>query len=137
MPHHVSFLDAARGSDPLSKQPQTAFVAAPVSYQQVDTGAIDPFPASAQGARTSKHGHGRRMRGRTAAGGSAACSSSACFSSGIQPGTAVSIVEKQNQRSGVITCGIVSRVLTGSAVHPRGIKVQLACGAVGRIQSFS
>jgi uncharacterized repeat protein (TIGR03833 family) len=137
IPHHVSFLDAARGSDPLPKQPQATFVAVPGSYQQFDTGATDPFPASAQDARTSKHGNGRRMRGRTAACGSAACSSSACCSSGIQPGTAVSIVEKQNQRSGVITRGIVSRVLTGSAVHPRGIKVQLACGAVGRIQSFS
>ena len=27
----------------------------------------------------------------------------------------------------------ISRVLTGSTMHPRGIKVQLTCGAVGRV----
>jgi uncharacterized repeat protein (TIGR03833 family) len=52
----------------------------------------------------------------------------------IQPGMRVQIVEKQNQRSGQLTEGIVARILTNSPAHPHGIKVMLTDGKVGRVQ---
>ena len=54
----------------------------------------------------------------------------------IRPGIRVEIVEKQNQRTGVRTTGVVSRVLTNSAMHPHGIKVMLTDGRVGRVQAI-
>ena len=53
----------------------------------------------------------------------------------IRPGLRVQIVEKQNQRSGALTEGIVARLLTSSATHPHGIKVMLADGRVGRVKA--
>jgi uncharacterized repeat protein (TIGR03833 family) len=53
----------------------------------------------------------------------------------ILPGAHVRIVEKQNQRSGLLTEGVVLRLLTKSATHPHGIKVMLEDGKVGRVQS--
>jgi len=54
----------------------------------------------------------------------------------IQPGLRVQIVEKQNQRSGKLTEGIVARILTSSPQHPHGIKVMLEDGTVGRVQAI-
>jgi uncharacterized repeat protein (TIGR03833 family) len=54
----------------------------------------------------------------------------------IQPGLRVMIVEKQNQRSGQLTEGIVMNLLTSSPTHPHGIKVRLVDGKVGRVQSI-
>ena len=52
----------------------------------------------------------------------------------IKPGLVVQIVEKQNQRSGKLTEGVVARILTSSPTHPHGIKVMLEDGKVGRVQ---
>jgi uncharacterized repeat protein (TIGR03833 family) len=52
----------------------------------------------------------------------------------LRAGLRVQIVEKQNQRSGKLTEGIVARILTRSAAHPHGIKVMLEDGKVGRVQ---
>lgn len=52
----------------------------------------------------------------------------------IRPGLAVSIVLKQDQRTGKLTQGIVRDILTKSAFHPHGIKVRLEDGNVGRVQ---
>ncbi|MFD0977083.1 YwbE family protein [Salinimicrobium gaetbulicola] len=54
----------------------------------------------------------------------------------ISPGTAVRIVQKQDQRSGKLTEGIVADMLTKSPSHPHGIKVRLETGEVGRVQSI-
>lgn len=54
----------------------------------------------------------------------------------IKPGLRVQIVEKQNQRTGKLTDGIVSRILTSSSTHPHGIKVMLEDGKVGRVQAI-
>ncbi len=54
----------------------------------------------------------------------------------ILPGMLVQIVEKQNQRTGLLTKGIVLRRLTKSTTHPHGIKVMLEDGKVGRVQSI-
>ncbi len=54
----------------------------------------------------------------------------------IKPGLRVQIVEKQNQRTGRLTEGIVARILTGSPTHPHGIKVMLEDGKVGRVQAI-
>lgn len=56
--------------------------------------------------------------------------------SAIRPGTRVQIVEKQNQRSGATTVGVVARILTSSPQHPHGIKVMLEDGTVGRVQAI-
>ncbi|HYF83617.1 MAG TPA: YwbE family protein [Clostridia bacterium] len=52
----------------------------------------------------------------------------------IKPGAHVSIVQKQDQRSGELTEGIVMKVLTNSQTHPHGIKVMLENGIVGRVK---
>ena len=54
----------------------------------------------------------------------------------IKPGTRVNIVQKQDQRSGKLTEGIVKDVLTKSATHPHGIKVRLESGIVGRVKKL-
>jgi uncharacterized repeat protein (TIGR03833 family) len=54
----------------------------------------------------------------------------------IKPGLRVQIVEKQNQRAGKLTEGIVARLLTSSSTHPHGIKVMLEDGKVGRVQAL-
>ena len=54
----------------------------------------------------------------------------------IQVGLKVSIVLKQDQRSGKLTEGIVKDILTKSATHPHGIKVRLENGLVGRVKSI-
>ncbi|HID54624.1 MAG TPA: YwbE family protein [Anaerolineae bacterium] len=54
--------------------------------------------------------------------------------SNIKPGSHVSIVLKQDQRSGKRTEGIVKNILTKSSTHPHGIKVRLESGAVGRVK---
>jgi uncharacterized repeat protein (TIGR03833 family) len=53
----------------------------------------------------------------------------------LRPGLRVLIVEKQNQRTGKLTEGVIARILTKSAVHPHGIKVMLEDGRVGRVQT--
>jgi uncharacterized repeat protein (TIGR03833 family) len=54
----------------------------------------------------------------------------------IRPGLRVHIVEKQNQRTGALSAGIVARILTKSPTHPHGIKVMLDNGKVGRVQAI-
>jgi uncharacterized repeat protein (TIGR03833 family) len=54
----------------------------------------------------------------------------------IHPGLRVQVVEKQNQRTGQLTEGIVARILTSSLSHPHGIKVMLEDGKVGRVQAI-
>ena len=56
--------------------------------------------------------------------------------SDIRPGLKVQIVEKQNQRSGAVTVGVVARILTNSPTHPHGIKVMLEDGRVGRVKAI-
>ncbi len=54
----------------------------------------------------------------------------------IRPGLRVQIVEKQNQRTGALTEGVVLRILTKSPSHPHGIKVMLEDRRVGRVQAI-
>ncbi|PKR78214.1 hypothetical protein CEY16_00190 [Halalkalibacillus sediminis] len=56
--------------------------------------------------------------------------------SNISPGAKVSIVLKQDQRSGKLTEGIVKDILTKSPNHPHGIKVRLEDGQVGRVKEI-
>jgi len=57
--------------------------------------------------------------------------------SNIKPGLKVSIVLKQDQRTGKLTEGIVKDILTNSATHTHGIKVRLMDGKVGRVKAIS
>lgn len=52
----------------------------------------------------------------------------------IAPGLPVQVVQKQHQRTGQLTEGVVKDILTSSPVHSRGIKVRLESGIVGRVQ---
>ena len=54
----------------------------------------------------------------------------------IWPRLEVMIVLKKDQKSGQLTKGIVAEVLTKAAKHPRGIKVRLVGGQVGRVQQI-
>lgn len=54
----------------------------------------------------------------------------------IKPGLKVKIVLKKDQPTGILTEGIVKTILTNSLFHPRGIKVMLEDGKVGRVQEI-
>jgi len=54
----------------------------------------------------------------------------------IKVGARVKIVQKQDQRSGRLTEGIVRDILTKSGLHPHGIKVRLESGIVGRVKEI-
>jgi uncharacterized repeat protein (TIGR03833 family) len=54
----------------------------------------------------------------------------------IKPGLLVDIVLKTDQPTGKLTRGIVQDILTSASFHPRGIKVRLTDGQVGRVQQI-
>ena len=54
----------------------------------------------------------------------------------LHAGLGVNIVLKADQRSGKLTAGQISDILTRGD-HPRGIKVRLSNGHIGRVQSLS
>jgi uncharacterized repeat protein (TIGR03833 family) len=54
----------------------------------------------------------------------------------IQVGNRVRVVQKQDQKSGRLTEGVVAKILTKSPTHPHGIKVMLEDGAVGRVKEI-
>lgn len=56
--------------------------------------------------------------------------------SNIKVGSKVKVVQKQDQRSGKLTEGVVSKLLTKSPNHPHGIKVMLESGIVGRVKEI-
>lgn len=58
----------------------------------------------------------------------------ATIRSNIIPGSNVAIVLKCDQPTGKLTYGVVKDILTHSSVHPRGIKVRLEDGRIGRVQ---
>lgn len=53
--------------------------------------------------------------------------------SAVPLGAVVDVVQKEDQRTGTKTRGVVARHLTNAAQHPRGIKVLLAEEIVGRV----
>ena len=59
-----------------------------------------------------------------------------CYRQRISPGADVWVVKKEHQSSGQETRGTVTRLLTNSGYHPRGIKVMLTSGIVGRVTSI-
>lgn len=54
----------------------------------------------------------------------------------IKPGARVRVVQKQDQRTGKLTEGVVMKILTNSGNHPHGIKVMLEGGIVGRVKEI-
>lgn len=54
----------------------------------------------------------------------------------LRAGVKVLVVQKPHQRTGQLTEGIVKDLLTNSLIHPRGIKVRLESGIVGRVQKI-
>ena len=54
----------------------------------------------------------------------------------IKIGLKVLVVQKQDQRTGKLTEGIVKKILTNSPNHHHGIKVMLEDGIVGRVQQI-
>lgn len=56
--------------------------------------------------------------------------------SNIKIGLNVKVVKKEDQKTGKLTEGIVSKILTNSPTHPHGIKVKLDDGVVGRVKEI-
>lgn len=54
----------------------------------------------------------------------------------IRQGSKVMVVQKEHQKTGQLTQGVVRDILTNSSNHPRGIKVRLDSGIVGRVQKI-
>ena len=48
----------------------------------------------------------------------------------------VKVVQKQDQRTGKLTEGVVLKILTNSTAHPHAIKVRLESGIVGRVKEI-
>ncbi len=55
----------------------------------------------------------------------------------VTRGANVAIVQKQDQRTGKLTQGVVRDILTNSATHSHGIKVRLETGEVGRVKQIN
>lgn len=56
--------------------------------------------------------------------------------SDIKIGSRVMVVQKQDQRSGKLTEGLVMKILTNSPNHHHGIKVMLDDSTVGRVKEI-
>lgn len=56
--------------------------------------------------------------------------------SDIKIGSTVLVVQKQDQRTGKLTEGVVKKILTNSPEHHHGIKVMLEDGTVGRVKKI-
>lgn len=54
----------------------------------------------------------------------------------VRIGQRVEIVLKKDQRTGVLTEGIILRKLTKAPKHTQGIKVLLESGEVGRVKNI-
>lgn len=54
----------------------------------------------------------------------------------VYPGLEVDIILKKDQRSGKLTRGVVSNLLTSATYHSRGIKVRLEDGQIGRVAAI-
>lgn len=54
-----------------------------------------------------------------------------------KPGEKVRVVQKKDYASGRLTEGVVKDVLTRQQTHPRGHKVRLTSGIIGRVQEFT
>lgn len=54
----------------------------------------------------------------------------------IRKGCRVGIETKADQGTGRLTGGVVREILTSSKFHPRGIKVRLEDGRVGRVKEL-
>lgn len=54
----------------------------------------------------------------------------------LAPGKSVNIILKADQRTGTLTAGQIADILTRGD-HPRGIKVRLTDGQIGRVQSLT
>lgn len=54
----------------------------------------------------------------------------------ITPKTRVKIVLKKDQKTGILTEGVVKDLLTSVPKHHRGIKVRLEDGQIGRVQEI-
>lgn len=52
----------------------------------------------------------------------------------LRRGQRVAIVMKADQATGKLTEGVVRDLLTNSEIHPRGIKVRLETGEIGRVR---
>ena len=55
----------------------------------------------------------------------------------IKVGMQVKVIQKQDQRTGRLSEGVVQDILTNSSVHPHGIKVRLQGDIVGRVKEIS
>ncbi|EEH59262.1 uncharacterized protein MICPUCDRAFT_12175, partial [Micromonas pusilla CCMP1545] len=51
----------------------------------------------------------------------------------LHVGQTVEIILKADQATGATTRGTIREFLTNSATHPRGIKVRLRDGGIGRV----
>jgi uncharacterized repeat protein (TIGR03833 family) len=52
----------------------------------------------------------------------------------LKPGLAVWIIEKENYGTANYKQGIIEYILSPGQYHPRGIKVRLKDGSIGRVQ---
>ncbi|KAF2020442.1 hypothetical protein BU24DRAFT_416127 [Aaosphaeria arxii CBS 175.79] len=100
---------------------------------QTSNGKKEPTPTIKKQERETNAMNRRPNRQHSARPSPSTTSSVVPRHAAISPGTPVSIVLKVDQPTGRQVTGIVSDVLT-SGDHPRGVKVRLRDGRVGRVQ---
>lgn len=88
---------------------------------------VEPRPAPAPMANSG-------VEPRSAAPSPTPTGASGTCRSNVRRGRRVAVVQKADQDTGKLTEGIVQDVLTNSEQHPRGIKVRLQTGEVGRVK---
>jgi uncharacterized repeat protein (TIGR03833 family) len=54
----------------------------------------------------------------------------------IKKGFRVKVIQKADQKTGILTEGVVREILTKSKIHPHGIKVLLENGKIGRVKEI-
>jgi uncharacterized repeat protein (TIGR03833 family) len=93
-------------------------------------------PSSQGEEQTSNRSRGQRGRRRYQSHPAQSSRHTVPSTAQVRPGAHVSIVLKEDQPTGRQVQGTVQDVLT-SGEHPRGIKVRLTDGRVGRVQRMS
>ncbi|CAG8235977.1 unnamed protein product [Penicillium salamii] len=104
----------------------------PASIPQYHSSAKPPMNSQNRQGGHARGGRGGRGRGR---GGSRPSHPHVPPHKAITRGTSVNIILKADQPTGRTVSGLVSDLLTRGD-HPRGVKVRLADGRVGRVQSI-
>lgn len=112
-----------------------AFASRQTRFGHLSLGLHSSYALARKNPQTFTEMNRQRRGGRGGRGGSRPSHPRVPPSKSITPGTSVNIILKADQPTGRTVFGTVSELLTRGD-HPRGVKVRLTDGRVGRVQSL-